>query len=182
MHLAVIFSYLDWANYHATLEGCPTLCVALQVCVLGLCYSDELSALKHCCSVLDIVPFLTRHWSVSGDKKYIMGPKVSSVDAAVFGHLAQAMWTLPGTRPEQLIKGEFIKHRAQNEQNTLLDTEKREYEQHWWGLSGFMLNILLSMIFYIYSANLNSGSVVQMFKYYNSHLNIIIPFLASLHL
>ncbi|KAI5094218.1 failed axon connections-like [Silurus meridionalis] len=43
-----------------------------------------------------------------GDKKYIMGPKVSTVDAAVFGHLAQAMWTLPGTRPEQLIKGEFI--------------------------------------------------------------------------
>ncbi|KAF5907915.1 failed axon connections, partial [Clarias magur] len=39
-----------------------------------------------------------------GDKKYIMGPKVSTVDAAVFGHLAQAMWTLPGTRPEQLIK------------------------------------------------------------------------------
>ncbi|XP_076862453.1 failed axon connections homolog [Brachyhypopomus gauderio] len=43
-----------------------------------------------------------------GDKKYIMGPRVSTVDAAVFGHLAQAMWTLPGTRPEQLIKGEFI--------------------------------------------------------------------------
>ncbi|XP_066525503.1 failed axon connections homolog [Hoplias malabaricus] len=43
-----------------------------------------------------------------GDKKYLMGPKVSTVDAAVFGHLAQAMWTLPGTRPEQLIKGEFI--------------------------------------------------------------------------
>ncbi len=42
----------------------------------------------------------------SGDKKYIMGPKLSSVDATVFGHLAQAMWTLPGTRPEQLIKGE----------------------------------------------------------------------------
>ncbi|XP_053506081.1 failed axon connections homolog isoform X2 [Ictalurus punctatus] len=39
-----------------------------------------------------------------GDKKYIMGSKVSTVDAAVFGHLAQAMWTLPGTRPEQLIK------------------------------------------------------------------------------
>lgn len=35
-----------------------------------------------------------------------MGPKLSTVDAAVFGHLAQAMWTLPGTRPEQLIKGE----------------------------------------------------------------------------
>ncbi|KAJ8354056.1 hypothetical protein SKAU_G00216230 [Synaphobranchus kaupii] len=30
-----------------------------------------------------------------GDKKYIMGPKMSSVDATVFGHLAQAMWTLP---------------------------------------------------------------------------------------
>uniref|UniRef100_A0A8C2GQJ0 Failed axon connections homolog, metaxin like GST domain containing b n=1 Tax=Cyprinus carpio TaxID=7962 RepID=A0A8C2GQJ0_CYPCA len=43
-----------------------------------------------------------------GDKKYIMGPKLSSVDATVFGHLAQAMWTLPGTRPEQLIKGELI--------------------------------------------------------------------------
>ncbi|KAL7827772.1 hypothetical protein AOLI_G00309240 [Acnodon oligacanthus] len=43
-----------------------------------------------------------------GDKKYIMGPKVSTVDAAVFGHLAQAMWTLPGTRLEQLIKGELI--------------------------------------------------------------------------
>ncbi|KAG9280552.1 hypothetical protein AMEX_G3279 [Astyanax mexicanus] len=43
-----------------------------------------------------------------GDKKYIMGPTVSTVDAAVFGHLAQAMWTLPGTRPEQLIKGELI--------------------------------------------------------------------------
>uniref|UniRef100_A0A8B9LWA7 Failed axon connections homolog, metaxin like GST domain containing b n=1 Tax=Astyanax mexicanus TaxID=7994 RepID=A0A8B9LWA7_ASTMX len=43
-----------------------------------------------------------------GDKKYLMGSKVSSVDAAVFGHLAQAMWTLPGSRPEQLIKGELI--------------------------------------------------------------------------
>lgn len=43
-----------------------------------------------------------------GDKKYIMGPKMSTVDATVFGHLAPAMWTLPGTRPEQLIKGELI--------------------------------------------------------------------------
>ncbi|KYO40046.1 failed axon connections homolog isoform X1 [Alligator mississippiensis] len=43
-----------------------------------------------------------------GDKKYIMGPKLSTVDATVFGHLAQAMWTLPGTRPERLIKGELI--------------------------------------------------------------------------
>lgn len=41
----------------------------------------------------------------TGDKKYIMGPNVSTVDATVFGHLAQAMWTLPGTRPERLIKG-----------------------------------------------------------------------------
>lgn len=41
----------------------------------------------------------------AGDKKYIMGPNVSTVDATVFGHLAQAMWTLPGTRPERLIKG-----------------------------------------------------------------------------
>ncbi|XP_009887324.1 PREDICTED: failed axon connections homolog [Charadrius vociferus] len=43
-----------------------------------------------------------------GDKKYIMGQNVSTVDATVFGHLAQAMWTLPGTRPERLIKGELI--------------------------------------------------------------------------
>ncbi|XP_006000285.1 failed axon connections homolog [Latimeria chalumnae] len=43
-----------------------------------------------------------------GDKKYILGPKPSTVDAAVFGHLALAMWTLPGTRPERLIKGELI--------------------------------------------------------------------------
>ncbi|XP_056312057.1 failed axon connections homolog [Danio aesculapii] len=43
-----------------------------------------------------------------GNKKYLMGQTFSTVDAAVFGHLAQAMWTLPGTRPEQLIKGEFI--------------------------------------------------------------------------
>ncbi|XP_010900348.1 failed axon connections homolog isoform X1 [Esox lucius] len=43
-----------------------------------------------------------------GDKKYFMGSKMSTVDAAVFGHLAQAMWTLPGSRPEQLIKGELI--------------------------------------------------------------------------
>lgn len=41
----------------------------------------------------------------TGDKKYIMGSTVSTVDATVFGHLAQAMWTLPGTRPERLIKG-----------------------------------------------------------------------------
>ncbi|KAM4694636.1 failed axon connections homolog [Discoglossus pictus] len=43
-----------------------------------------------------------------GDKKYLMGPKFSTIDATVFGHLAQAMWTLPGTRPERLIKGELI--------------------------------------------------------------------------
>ncbi|XP_061668518.1 failed axon connections homolog isoform X3 [Syngnathoides biaculeatus] len=43
-----------------------------------------------------------------GDKKYLMGSEVSTVDATVFGHLAPAMWTLPGTRPEQLIKGELI--------------------------------------------------------------------------
>ena len=38
----------------------------------------------------------------------MMGPKLSTLDATVFGHLAQAMWTLPGTRPERLIKGELI--------------------------------------------------------------------------
>ncbi|XP_027896252.1 failed axon connections homolog [Xiphophorus couchianus] len=43
-----------------------------------------------------------------GDKKYIMGSKLSAIDATVFGHLAPAMWTLPGSRPEQLIKGELI--------------------------------------------------------------------------
>ncbi|XP_028836161.1 failed axon connections homolog [Denticeps clupeoides] len=43
-----------------------------------------------------------------GDKKYMMGSKMTTVDATVFGHLAQAMWTLPGTQPEQLIKGELI--------------------------------------------------------------------------
>ena len=37
-----------------------------------------------------------------------MGSKMSTLDATVFGHLAQAMWTLPGTRPEQLIKGQWI--------------------------------------------------------------------------
>lgn len=37
-----------------------------------------------------------------------MGSKISTLDATVFGHLAQAMWTLPGTRPEQLIKGELV--------------------------------------------------------------------------
>ncbi|KAK1790232.1 hypothetical protein P4O66_014154 [Electrophorus voltai] len=46
--------------------------------------------------------------SLLGDKKYIMGSRASNVDATVFGHLAQAMWTLPGTRPQQLIKGELI--------------------------------------------------------------------------
>ncbi|KAM6460715.1 failed axon connections homolog isoform 2-T2 [Liasis olivaceus] len=45
--------------------------------------------------------------SLLGDKKYIMGPRLSTVDATVFGHLAQAMWTLPGTRPERLIKGRW---------------------------------------------------------------------------
>lgn len=37
-----------------------------------------------------------------------MGSKMSTLDATVFGHLAQAMWTLPGTRLEQLIKGQWI--------------------------------------------------------------------------
>lgn len=37
-----------------------------------------------------------------------MGSTISTLDATVFGHLAQAMWTLPGTRPEQLIKGQWI--------------------------------------------------------------------------
>ncbi|XP_034999184.1 failed axon connections homolog [Hippoglossus stenolepis] len=46
--------------------------------------------------------------TILGDKKYFMGSKLSAVDAAVFSHLAPAMWTLPGTRPEQLIKGELI--------------------------------------------------------------------------
>ncbi|KAM9782620.1 failed axon connections homolog [Neosynchiropus ocellatus] len=43
-----------------------------------------------------------------GDKKYLMGARLTTVDATVFGHLAPAMWMLPGTRPEQLIKGELI--------------------------------------------------------------------------
>lgn len=43
---------------------------------------------------------------VVGNKKYIMGSKITTVDASVFSHLAPAMWTLPGTRPEQLIKGD----------------------------------------------------------------------------
>ena len=48
--------------------------------------------------------------AVSGDKKYLMGSKLSTVDAAVFSHLAPAMWTLPGTRPEQLIKGRNVQY------------------------------------------------------------------------
>lgn len=43
-----------------------------------------------------------------GNKKYLMGSRISTVDATVFSHLAPAMWTLPGSRPEQLIKGELI--------------------------------------------------------------------------
>lgn len=43
-----------------------------------------------------------------------MGSKLSTVDAAVFSHLAPAMWTLPGTRPEQLIKGEFTETEIYN--------------------------------------------------------------------
>lgn len=46
--------------------------------------------------------------TILGDKKYLMGSKLSTVDAAVFSHLAPAMWTLPGTPPELLIKGELI--------------------------------------------------------------------------
>uniref|UniRef100_A0A3Q1NJI5 Failed axon connections homolog, metaxin like GST domain containing n=2 Tax=Bos TaxID=9903 RepID=A0A3Q1NJI5_BOVIN len=61
-----------------------------QMCLWGLA--------EERCSALD----------GAGDKKYIMGPKLSTLDATVFGHLAQAMWTLPGTRPERLIKGELI--------------------------------------------------------------------------
>lgn len=79
-----------------------------SVYVLYYCGDEHRGAMKQCC-IVDDVPFLT-YLSVSGDKKYIMGPKVSTVDAAVFGHLAQAMWTLPGTRPEQLIKGELVNH------------------------------------------------------------------------
>lgn len=43
-----------------------------------------------------------------GNKKYLMGSRITTVDATVFSHLAPAMWTLPGSRPEQLIKGELI--------------------------------------------------------------------------
>lgn len=43
-----------------------------------------------------------------GNKKYLMGSRMTTVDATVFSHLAPAMWTLPGSRPEQLIKGELI--------------------------------------------------------------------------
>ncbi|KAJ8288318.1 hypothetical protein COCON_G00009770 [Conger conger] len=43
-----------------------------------------------------------------GDKKYIMGQKMSTVDATVFSHLSQAMWTLPGTWPEELIQDELV--------------------------------------------------------------------------
>ncbi|CAL1586274.1 unnamed protein product [Knipowitschia caucasica] len=43
-----------------------------------------------------------------GNKKYLMGSKITTVDVTVFSHLAPAMWTLPGSRPERLIKGEFI--------------------------------------------------------------------------
>ncbi|EHB16000.1 hypothetical protein GW7_13988 [Heterocephalus glaber] len=53
----------------------------------------------------DIIAFPLQDY---GDKKYIMGPKLSTLDATVFGHLAQAMWALPRTRPERLIKGELI--------------------------------------------------------------------------
>ncbi|POI25648.1 hypothetical protein CIB84_010603, partial [Bambusicola thoracicus] len=56
----------------------------------------------------DISPLQCLAVVFTGDKKYIMGPNLSTVDATVFGHLAQAMWTLPGTRPERLIKGELI--------------------------------------------------------------------------
>lgn len=66
-----------------------------QKCVIYICVRNIL--------MLHLLTFYT----VIGDKKYIMGPKVSTVDAAVFGHLAPAMWTLPGTRPEQLIKGKI---------------------------------------------------------------------------
>lgn len=48
-----------------------------------------------------------------------MGSKISTLDATVFGHLAQAMWTLPGTRPEQLIKGQWISEALRHERNTI---------------------------------------------------------------
>ncbi|XP_067093922.1 failed axon connections homolog [Osmerus mordax] len=43
-----------------------------------------------------------------GEKRYFLGGCVSQLDASVFGLLAVPMWSLPGSRPEQLIKGELI--------------------------------------------------------------------------
>lgn len=64
-----------------------------------------------------------------------MGSKVTTVDAAVFSHLAPAMWTLPGTRPEQLIKGAFKSSMKCQRENTLIQLRNlSRFDMYQWSI------------------------------------------------
>ncbi|CAH1258703.1 FAXC [Branchiostoma lanceolatum] len=43
-----------------------------------------------------------------GEQSFILGERPCEADCSLFGVLAQIMWTLPGTRAEALVKGEYI--------------------------------------------------------------------------
>lgn len=47
-----------------------------------------------------------------GNNKYFFGEKVSEVDCALFGTLAQCVWGLPGSYCEDLVNGEFSNLKA----------------------------------------------------------------------
>lgn len=45
------------------------------------------------------------HQSISGNKKFFMGDEPCEVDCAIFGMLAQILWSMPGSPHNVLMHG-----------------------------------------------------------------------------